>query len=116
MRIVSFLKRGLTAEGYSVEVASDGAQGWQLARTGEFQLLILDRMLPKLDGSPALDQRSAQPRAHKIDHHHADHDDQHLRRGLGVVERPNAFIQRLADATRADDASVVAERTLVSSR
>jgi two-component system OmpR family response regulator len=49
-RIVSFLKRGLTAEGYSVEVAGDGAEGWQLARTGEFQLLILDRMLPKLDG------------------------------------------------------------------
>ena len=50
MRIVSFLKRGLTTEGYRVEVASDGAQGWELARTGEFQLLILDRMLPKLDG------------------------------------------------------------------
>jgi len=50
MRIVSFLKRGLTAEGYSVEVARDGAEGWQLARTGEFHLLILDRMLPKLDG------------------------------------------------------------------
>jgi two-component system OmpR family response regulator len=50
VRIVSFLKRGLAAEGYSVEVASDGEQGWELARTGEFQLLILDRMLPKLDG------------------------------------------------------------------
>jgi two-component system OmpR family response regulator len=49
-RIVSFLGRGLVADGYSVDVARDGEEGWRLARTGEFQLLLLDRVLPKLDG------------------------------------------------------------------
>ena len=49
-RIVSFLQRGLRAENYSVEVARDGAAGLELARSGEFALVILDRMLPGLDG------------------------------------------------------------------
>jgi two-component system, OmpR family, response regulator len=49
-RIVSFLQRGLKAENYSVEVARDGAAGLELARRGEFALVILDRMLPGLDG------------------------------------------------------------------
>jgi two-component system, OmpR family, response regulator len=49
-RIVSFLQRGLKAENYSVEVARDGAAGLELARSGEFALVILDRMLPGLDG------------------------------------------------------------------
>jgi two-component system, OmpR family, response regulator len=49
-RIVSFLQRGLKAENYSVEVARDGAAGLELARSGEFALVILDRMLPGIDG------------------------------------------------------------------
>lgn len=49
-RIVSFLQRGLKAENYSVEVARDGAAGLELARSGEFALVILDRMLPGLGG------------------------------------------------------------------
>lgn len=49
-RIVSFLQPGLTAESYSVEVARDGLQGLQLALRGEFALIILDQMLPGLDG------------------------------------------------------------------
>ena len=49
-RIVSFLQRGLKAENYSIEVARDGAAGLELARSGEFALVILDRMLPGLDG------------------------------------------------------------------
>jgi len=49
-RIVSFLQRGLRAENYSVEVARDGAAGLELARSGEFALVILDRMLPGLGG------------------------------------------------------------------
>lgn len=49
-RIVSFLTRGLEAEGYAVEVAHDGPQGVELARTGQFALIILDRMLPGFDG------------------------------------------------------------------
>lgn len=49
-RIVSFLHPGLTAEGYSVEVARDGLKGFEFARGGEFALIILDHMLPGLNG------------------------------------------------------------------
>jgi DNA-binding response OmpR family regulator len=44
------LEMNLTAEGYVVTVARDGEQGLELARTGQFDLLILDVMLPKLNG------------------------------------------------------------------
>jgi DNA-binding response OmpR family regulator len=49
-RIVSFLQRGLEDEGYDVSVAGDGRQGLALARSGDFSLVILDRMLPAIDG------------------------------------------------------------------
>ncbi|HEY4202813.1 MAG TPA: response regulator transcription factor [Devosiaceae bacterium] len=49
-RIAAFLERGLTAEGYLVSVEQDGRDGLERARTDEFDLVILDRMLPYLDG------------------------------------------------------------------
>ena len=49
-RIVSFLHPGLAAEGYSVEVARDGLKGLELARSGDFALIVLDYMLPGIDG------------------------------------------------------------------
>jgi DNA-binding response OmpR family regulator len=45
------LRKGLEREGYSVLVASDGEQGLELARSIDHDLLILDWMLPKLDGA-----------------------------------------------------------------
>jgi DNA-binding response OmpR family regulator len=44
------LRKGLEREGYTVLVANDGEQGLDLARTVDHDLLILDWMLPKLDG------------------------------------------------------------------
>ncbi len=49
-RIASFRERGLLAEGYQVAVENDGRDGLERARSDEFDLLILDRMLPYLDG------------------------------------------------------------------
>jgi two-component system, OmpR family, response regulator len=49
-RIASFLQRGLKAESYSVDVARDGRQGLDLARSGDYALIILDYLLPGLDG------------------------------------------------------------------
>lgn len=48
--IAHALLRGLQREGYAVDVASDGEQGWQLAGVNEYDLLILDLNLPVLDG------------------------------------------------------------------
>ena len=49
-RIVSFLQPGLKAESYGVEVARDGQEGLDMALSGEFALIILDYMLPSLNG------------------------------------------------------------------
>ena len=48
--IVSFLKRGLTYEGYTVDTASDGAEALARARDAEPGLVILDVMMPGIDG------------------------------------------------------------------
>jgi two-component system OmpR family response regulator len=49
-RIVSFLKRGLDAEGYQVDVARNGREALDMARAETFALILLDRMLPIIDG------------------------------------------------------------------
>jgi len=48
--IANFLKRGLKEEGYIVDVAYNGEDGLYLAENEEFDLIILDILLPKLDG------------------------------------------------------------------
>jgi DNA-binding response OmpR family regulator len=45
------LRKGLEREGYSVLLAHDGQQALELARTVDHDLMILDWMLPKVDGS-----------------------------------------------------------------
>jgi len=48
--IADFIKRGLIYEGYRVDVAYDGQQGLEMARDTPPDLVILDWMLPGLDG------------------------------------------------------------------
>jgi len=48
--IAHALLRGLQREGYAVDLAPDGEQGWQLAEVNEYDLLILDLNLPIMDG------------------------------------------------------------------
>jgi len=49
-RIASFLQRGLTYEGYRVDLAGDGPAGLTLARENPPDLVVLDWMLPGMDG------------------------------------------------------------------
>ncbi|RMD52301.1 MAG: DNA-binding response regulator, partial [Candidatus Thermofonsia bacterium] len=49
-RIRSFLQRGLTYEGYRVDAAADGQTGLDLARENPPDLVLLDIMLPGMDG------------------------------------------------------------------
>lgn len=44
------LSRGLTAEGYDVDVAHDGIEGLHLAMEGEYAAIVLDIMLPRMNG------------------------------------------------------------------
>lgn len=49
-RIAQALKKGLEQERYVVDVAYEGATGFDLASTEEYSVIILDRMLPQMDG------------------------------------------------------------------
>jgi DNA-binding response OmpR family regulator len=53
-RIALFIQRGLGASGYETEVVSDGASALRLARSGRFDLLVLDLGLPIQDGLDVL--------------------------------------------------------------
>lgn len=54
INIVEFLKQGLESRLFSVESANDGERGAFLARTGNYDLIILDYSLPKLNGAEVL--------------------------------------------------------------
>jgi two-component system copper resistance phosphate regulon response regulator CusR len=53
-KVSTFVARGLTGERFAVDVAADGKAGLDLATTYHYDLVILDLMLPKLDGSQVL--------------------------------------------------------------
>lgn len=49
-RIASAIKKGLEQERFAVDLAFDGQTGYDLASSEEFDLIVLDLMLPRLDG------------------------------------------------------------------
>jgi DNA-binding response OmpR family regulator len=49
-RMSALLRKGLTEEGHIATCASDGAEGLALARSYDFDVIILDVMMPKLSG------------------------------------------------------------------
>jgi DNA-binding response OmpR family regulator len=53
-RISDFLRRGLSAEGYTCTVRTDGAEALVEAQTGAFSMMLLDIGLPSLDGFEVL--------------------------------------------------------------
>ncbi|MBB3040061.1 CheY-like chemotaxis protein [Hoyosella altamirensis] len=53
-RIASFIEFGLTAEGFTVEVADNGADGLGLAESAGFDVIVLDLMLPRMIGEEVL--------------------------------------------------------------
>jgi len=55
-RITSFIKRGLEAEGFAVLTSSDGAEGLRLSESSDFDLIILDLVLPTVSGEEVLTQ------------------------------------------------------------
>ncbi len=53
-KVASFIAKGLTEESYAVDVAYDGEEGAFMALENDYDLVVLDLMLPKLDGMEIL--------------------------------------------------------------
>lgn len=50
IKITNFLKKGLTEEGYSVDISHTGDEALYLAGVNQYDLILLDIMLPNIDG------------------------------------------------------------------
>ncbi|MEE8192607.1 MAG: response regulator [Gemmatimonadales bacterium] len=55
------LSRRLTRKGFEVETAVDGREGVEMAKTGEYDLILMDMSLPEIDGWEATRQLRAAP-------------------------------------------------------
>jgi DNA-binding response OmpR family regulator len=53
-KLAQLVKRALVAERFSVDVANDGRNGLELATTFDYDLIVLDLLLPQMDGSELL--------------------------------------------------------------
>lgn len=63
-KLASYLRKGLTEESFSVDIAGNGVDGLHLAMEEDYDLLVLDAMLPGIDGFSvlaALRQRKQTP-------------------------------------------------------
>lgn len=59
VRLAAALERGLTAEGFVVDVAHDGLSGLRMAQQGGYDAVVLDIMLPRLSGYRVVEQLRA---------------------------------------------------------
>src|SRR3954447_19706703 len=53
-KITDFVARALSANGLAVDTANDGAHGLELARNGQYDLVVLDLMMPGVNGMGVL--------------------------------------------------------------
>jgi two-component system copper resistance phosphate regulon response regulator CusR len=53
-KVADFIARGLRAERMAVDVATDGPTGWEMASTVDYDVIILDLMLPGMNGTELL--------------------------------------------------------------
>src|SRR5947209_10330734 len=53
-RILNFVSRGLRSEGFDVDIAADGSQGLELVFSHRYDVVVLDLLMPGLDGTSVL--------------------------------------------------------------
>src|SRR5277367_4412572 len=99
-KVADFVARGLRAERFAVDVAYDGVSGWDMASVCDYDLVILDLMLPGLGGAeilrrlrrakkeaPVLILTARDGTAQKVEHFEAGADD--------YMTKPFAFAELL---------------------
>ncbi|MBW2121888.1 MAG: response regulator, partial [Deltaproteobacteria bacterium] len=55
-KVASFLKKGLEEEYYAVDLAYDGEEALYMVEVNDYDLILLDIMLPRVDGMTVLKQ------------------------------------------------------------
>jgi two-component system, OmpR family, copper resistance phosphate regulon response regulator CusR len=55
-KVADFVERGLKAERFAVDVCHDGRDGWEMAVAYDYDLIILDLMLPSMSGTEILEK------------------------------------------------------------
>src|ERR1700693_5585641 len=63
LRVARLVERSLVEDGHAVVVSHDGAEGLNLARGSDFDTLVLDIMLPNIDGFKILETLRAERRS-----------------------------------------------------
>lgn len=53
-KVANFIKKGLEEEHYAVDIANDGEEGLYMAEVNDYDLIVLDLMIPKIDGFEVL--------------------------------------------------------------
>lgn len=67
LTLLESLRTGLSREGFAVDIASDGETGLSLSRNNPYDVLVLDLMLPRIDGLGILEQlREKEDRPHVL--------------------------------------------------
>lgn len=99
-KTIHYLRRGLAEQGYTVDYAIDGEDGLHLASTGDYDAVVLDVMLPRLDGISLLAALRAERDTPVIMLTARDTVDDRLR-GLGAgaddyLVKPFSFLELLA--------------------
>ncbi len=55
-KVAEIIERGLKAERFAVDVCHNGREGWEMATTYEYDLIVLDLMLPEMSGTEILEK------------------------------------------------------------
>lgn len=99
-RLADYLHRGLVEEGYAVELAGNGVDGLHLAVEGRHDLIVLDAMLPGIDGFGllvALRQSKPTPVIMLTARHHVEDRVRGLKAGADdYLVKPFAFSELVA--------------------
>src|SRR6059058_1530520 len=124
-RILGFLARGLEAEGFAVDAARNGGEGLKRARRDNYDLVLLDLLLPGLDGLSVLNELNHARPELPVVIVSARSDLQTKLRGFGLgaadyLSKPFSFDELIArirvqlrKATQAENGHVLRAGTLV---
>ncbi|BCA78492.1 MAG: response regulator transcription factor [Desulfuromonadales bacterium] len=65
-KVASFIKRGLEEENYEVDIAYDGEEGLYMGESNPYDLVIMDIMLPKMDGLTVIKELRKRQISHPV--------------------------------------------------